>query len=103
MSRPATLAPAARREAAAAVSWLAGQNPIAARSLRRAIVDAAALLGARPLAGRSEPSLVGRNRLWSLAGFPYLLVYDPDSDPVRILRMVHSARDLPKLLKEFGS
>ena len=98
MSRPA--APAARREVVAAVRWLARQNPEAARGLRLALVDTATLLGSRPLAGRRQPELVGeRYWLWPLAGFPYVLVYDPQTDPVQILRIVHTSQDLPNLLR----
>lgn len=101
MSRPAVLVPQARREAAAAVAWLADENPAAARNLRNAFVDAATLLGQRPLAGRGNKDLVGeRYRIWSLVRFPYVLVYDPDARPPRIVRIVHTSRDLPDVLSE---
>lgn len=101
MSRPARLVPQARREAAAAVAWLGEQSPAAARSFRDALVDAAALLGRRPLAGRPNPNLVGeRYRLWSLVRFSYLLVYDPAATPPRIVRIVHTSRDLPDVLSD---
>ena len=103
MSRPATLTATARAEAARAVRWLARRNPGAARSLRQTIADAARLLGDHPLAGRSEPDLVGRYyRLWSLVTFPYVIVYDPRPDPPQIIRLVHTARDLGPLLADFA-
>ena len=37
-------------------------------------------------------------RFWSLPEFSYLLVYDPATDPVQILRCVHTSRDLPREL-----
>jgi len=46
------LVPRARREAAAAVRWIAKENPVAAAKLRQTITDAAKLLGNRPFAGR---------------------------------------------------
>lgn len=101
MSRPAVLSPRARREAAAAIAWIADSNPAAARKLRGAVVDAATLLGQRPAAGRLDPALVGeRYRIWSVVGFPYILIYDPDKAPPRIIRIVHTARDLPSVLTD---
>ncbi len=103
MNQPAQLTPAARREAEHAVRWLAKRNPAASRDLRQAILDAARLIGARPLAGRRRPELVGeRYRFWALTRFPYLLVYDPASDPVQILRLVHMRQDLPRALADLA-
>jgi toxin ParE1/3/4 len=96
------LVPRARREAAAAVRWIAKENPVAAAKLRQTITDAAKLLGNRPLAGRLEPNLVGPNyRIWSLVSFPYILVYDPRLRPPEILCLAHTARDLGPLMAEF--
>ncbi len=103
MSRPAQLTTAARVEAAQAVRWLARRNPEAARGLRQAIGDAAKLLGARPLAGRPEPELVGPHyRIWSLGSFPYILVYDPRPERPQILRLAHTARDLGPLMADLA-
>jgi toxin ParE1/3/4 len=103
VSRPAKLTPAARREAAHAVRWLAKRNPQAARDLRQAIVDAAGLIGARPLLGRRRPDLLGGPyRVWSLVRFSYVLVYDPETEPVQILRLVHTKRDLPRALADLA-
>jgi toxin ParE1/3/4 len=104
VSRPAELTPEARREAAYAVRGLAKRNPQAARDLRHAIVDAARLIGARPLAGRRRPELLrGPYRFWSLVRFSYLLVYDPETDPVLILRLVHTRRHLPRVLADLAA
>jgi toxin ParE1/3/4 len=101
VSGPAELTPEARREAAHEVRQLAKRNPQAARDLRHAIVDAARLIGARPLAGRQRPELLsGPYRFWSLVRFSYLIVYDPETDPVLILRLVHTRRDLPRALAD---
>ena len=59
------------------------------------------------LDGRLFISLLGRAmvqfapsryRFWSVQGFPYLLVYDAEASPPRILRVVHMARDLEVVL-----
>ena len=103
MSRPAQLTTAARAEAAQAVRWLARRSPEAARGLRQAIGEAAKLLGARPLAGRPEPELVGPHyRIWPLVSFPYLLVYDPRPECSQVLRLAHTARDLGPLIADLA-
>jgi antitoxin ParD1/3/4/toxin ParE1/3/4 len=37
-------------------------------------------------------------RFWSL--FSYVIVYDPETQPLQILRILHSARDLRRILDE---
>lgn len=103
MSLPAVIVPQARREAAAAVRWISKDNPAAAARFRRAIVDAAKLLGNRPMAGRLAPELLGPHyRIWSLVSFPYILVYDPRLTPPEIVRLAHTARDLGPLMADLA-
>lgn len=101
MSVSAVLSPAARAAVIEAVQWIGEENPAAARRFRQAVGEAARRIGARPAIGRRQPALLGeRYRLWSLTGFPYVLVYDPLPQPPQILRVLHTARDLPKLLSD---
>jgi toxin ParE1/3/4 len=80
------------------------EHAAAAQRLRDAVELAARLIGERPLLGRHEPALTdARYRFWSVAGFPYLIVYRPDLSPPSIVRFVHTARDLPKALAGLGS
>jgi toxin ParE1/3/4 len=80
------------------------EHAAAAQRLRDAVALAARRIGERPLLGRHEPSLAdARYRFWSVAGFPYLIVYRPDLSPPSIVRFVHTARDLPKALADLGS
>jgi toxin ParE1/3/4 len=59
------------------------------------VEQAARRIGERPLLGRREPSLAdARYRFWPVSGFPYLIVYRPDTSPPSIVRFVHTARDL---------
>ena len=61
------------------------------------------MLGARPRVGRRRPDLLGGPyRFWSLIRFSYLLVYDPQTDPVQILRLLHTKRDLPRALADLA-
>ncbi len=103
MSGPAILAPQAQKDLRAALRWIASDNPVAARGLRDTVDAAARLIGARPDIGRFRPELTSaRYRFWSLTGFPYLLVYEASARPPRIARIVHTARDLPKVLAELN-
>jgi plasmid stabilization system protein ParE len=50
-----------------------------------------------------RPDLAGPEvRFYVLRGFPYVLVYDAEAGPPRILRVMHGARDLPELMKDLG-
>ena len=103
MRRPADFTSFARADLRAAVTWIAKDNPAAARALRIAAEDAAQRSGARPGIGARRPHLsAGRHRFLLLRGFPYLLVYTADTIPPRILRVLHTARDLPPLLADLG-
>jgi len=49
--------------------------------------------------GAPRPTLADtRYRFLALRGFPYLLVYTADTEPPRVLRVLHMARDIPMLL-----
>jgi toxin ParE1/3/4 len=92
-------APRAQRELHEAVVWIAEDNPAAADVLLAAAMAAARRLQARPKLGRVRLELApGQYRFWSLRGFPYLLVYDAESEPPIIPRFVHQSRDLPVVL-----
>ncbi|MBF0462043.1 MAG: type II toxin-antitoxin system RelE/ParE family toxin [Magnetococcales bacterium] len=97
--KPAQLSPQARRDALDASRWIMTDNPGAARTFRVAVDNATILLGEHPRAGRKRSELANVPvRFLSLTGFPYVLVYDASTIPPLILRVLHSARDLPELL-----
>lgn len=101
MGQPAVFAPAARTDLRQAVAWIARDNAAAARVLRDTAVRAAERLGDRPLLGTVRPALgSGRYRFLLLRGFPYVFVYTADTAPPRILRVLHTARDLPAILAD---
>lgn len=98
---PAELSPAARRDLLAAVRWIANDNPAAARALRDAVAKAAERIGEHPRIGTSRPALADEPyRFLTLTGFPYIIVYNADRRPPRIVRILHGARDLPEILRE---
>ena len=97
MSQAARFSPEARREIDRA---LRGMTHASAReALRTAVVTAARRLGANPLLGSPRPHLPPPYR-FLLTRFGYVLVYDPRTDPVEILRFVHTRRDLPRVLAD---
>jgi len=99
VTAPAVFAPAARADLRQAVAWIARDNPAAARALREAALKAAARLGTHPHLGATRPALgAARFRFLLLGGFSYVFVYTAETTPPRILRVLHTARDLPSLL-----
>ncbi len=103
MTRPADFTPAAQHDLRAAIDWIAKDNPAAARGLSTAVGAAARRIGARPKIGAVRPHLTsGRHQFLSLRGSAYLLVYAADTTPHRILRILHTSRDLPPLLADLG-
>jgi toxin ParE1/3/4 len=99
LTHPARFSRTAQREFARALEDL--QHAAAAARLKRVVAEAARRLGERPLLGRREPALAGaRYRFWSVAGFPYVIVYRPDTVPPSIVRFVHTSRDLPRVLAD---
>ena len=100
MSR-AELAPRAQRELLAAARWIARDNPATAQALRDAVDKATVLTGDHREIGTARPELADeRYRFLMLTGFPYILVYNAKRNPARIVRILHGARDLPRLLRD---
>ena len=96
----ASLSSRARRELLDAVAWIAEDNPAAAGGLIDAVEAAAQTIGDHPRIGRRRPELTnGPFRFVTLTGYPYLLVYAENEKPPIIVRMVHGARDLPRVLR----
>ncbi|MBM3601277.1 MAG: type II toxin-antitoxin system RelE/ParE family toxin [Alphaproteobacteria bacterium] len=98
---PAELSPAARRDLLGAIRWIARDNPSAARALRVAIASAARQIGTHPMVGVVRPELADEPyRFVPLTGFPYIIVHNAGRTPPLIVRILHSARDLPDVLRD---
>ena len=99
--RAATLSPRARRDVHSTVEWITRDNPVAAQGLLNAVLTAAERIGEYPQIGVRRPDLTAslRSRFVVLTGYPYLIVCAADRDPPVIVRVVHGARDLPRLLR----
>ena len=69
--------------------------------MRDAVEHAAERIGEHPAIGVLRPELADEpHRFLTLAGFPYLIVYNAVRRPPLIVRILHGARDLPEVLKD---
>jgi toxin ParE1/3/4 len=93
------LSPAADRDQDAIGAYLAEHaSPSTARRYILRFRDAAQLLAERPAIGHLRTDLTNDAvRFWSIS--PYMIVYDPGTQPLQILRILHSARDIPAVLR----
>lgn len=81
-------------------NFIAQDNPEAADRVETAVFRACDLLADSPLAGRvrKDVTLLAL-RFWVVHPYSnYLVVYDPESKPLRVIRILHGARDLPSVL-----
>ncbi len=80
-------------------SFIAEDNLSAADRVEAAIFRACDFLVSSPLAGRIREELTALPVcFWIVHPYPnYLIVYDPKSKPLQIIRILHGARDLPSL------
>ena len=82
-------------------SFIARDNPDAADRVEAAIFDACAFLAAAPLRGHLRRDLSSLTvRFWTVLRYPnYVIVYDPGTDPLQIIRILHGARNISRQLK----
>ena len=72
-------------------------GPVIARRVLKHIRHALSLLGNQPGAGHVREDLTIRPlKFWPV--YSYLIVYDPGSTPVQVIRVLHGMRDLEELL-----
>jgi len=80
-------------------SYIAPDSPEAADRVENAIYEACALLAEGPLRGQTRTDLTSRPlRFWTVQRYPtYIVVYDPATSPLQIIRILHGKRDLKRL------
>ena len=56
------------------------------------------LLATQPGSGRRRPGLTGdRLRWWTV--FEWIVIYDPENSPITMMRVIHGARALDRILR----
>mgnify|MGYP002389653442 CR=1 FL=1 len=86
-----------------AVAWIAREDPAAADRLRVAANRAAKSIGEHPHIGPVRTEFAPEQfRFFVLRNSPYLIVYEPDTKPPRILRILHASQDLATLLADLS-
>ena len=91
------LTPAAEEDLLDIDQHLLAESTEVADRVSRAFEDAMTLLAASPWLGHARADLTHRPfRFWPV--YSYLIVYEPQSPPIRIVRVIHGARDVVGLL-----
>jgi plasmid stabilization system protein ParE len=82
-------------------SFIADDNPAAADRVEEALFRACDFLANSPLAGRMRKDLTPLPvRFWVVQPYShYLIVYDSEKIPLQIIRILHTSRDLPPVLR----
>ena len=91
------LAPAARRDLRAMQAYITQENIQAARRVLAEIRAACVRLADNPHLGHAREDLTDQPvRFWPVR--TYYIIYRPETHPLEIVRIVHSARDIPSFL-----
>jgi len=94
---PYILAPAAQRDLRTLQAYVAQENIQLARRVLAEIRAACARLADHPHLGHTREDLTDQPvRFWLVR--TYYIIYRPETRPLEIVRIVHSARDIPHLL-----
>jgi plasmid stabilization system protein ParE len=90
----------ARRDLLGILDYIEADSPDAAARVESAVLDSLAFLALHPYAGHIRPQFTGRAvRFWPVHPFSrYLIVYDPATKPLSVIRIFHGARDLGRYL-----
>ena len=87
------LTPAAEDDLFAIWVYIAPDNLVAADRLEVDILNACQKLAERPDLGHFRRDLTDKPVRFFLVRDNYLIVYDPASEPLTVLRVLHGARD----------
>ena len=82
-------------------NFIAHDSPAAADRVEETVFRACEFLAESPLAGRMRKELTPLPvRFWVVQPYSnYLIVYDPGKKPLQIIRILHTSRDLPAVLR----
>jgi len=91
------LSPEAVRDIEGIWEYLARDNMRAARRVRLALLAACRRLAQQPGLGHRREDLTEKPVLfWPV--YSYLIIYNPATTPLEIVRILHGAQDIPRLL-----
>jgi len=81
-------------------SYIAGDSVEVANRVEHAIHLASAFLADHPLVGRDRTDLTELPvRFWLVPHYTnYWIVYDPQTNPLQVIRILHASRDIRRLL-----
>lgn len=101
MSQAYRLSERAEADVEAIADFIAADNIDAAVKVVLALEEAFMMLASRRDIGHGREDLTDLPlKFWSV--YSYLIVYDPASEPLTILTVLHGARDAARILKEIG-
>lgn len=91
--------PKARSDIAYIGAWISLDNPAAGLEFRDAVQREIRLLQMHPFLGRPRRFRKRGLRSWRIKGFEkYLIFYRPSRTTLEIVRVIHGARDLKRIL-----
>jgi antitoxin ParD1/3/4 len=82
-------------------SYIAGDDLDAANRVEEAIYAACAILADAPRAGSIREDLTALPlRFWLVKPYRnYWIVYNPGKKPLQVIRIIHTARNIPQVLR----
>jgi toxin ParE1/3/4 len=107
--KPVRIRPAADADIDHALAYLWEENPAAASNFLDAVERDFQKLSLNPGIGSPRYAHIlpiKRLRMWPVSGFPHLVFYLERADHIDIIRVLHSARDIPSVLlgeNDFGA
>ena len=94
---PFRLSPEAARDIADIWEYIARDNGRAARRVRLELLAACRRLAQQPGIGHRREDLTDKPVLF-FPVYSYLIIYNPATKPLEIVRVLHGTQDVPRLL-----
>lgn len=95
------LTPAARADLTEISDYISRDSPDAARRVRQELRSAMKKLAEMPQMGHYRPDLADEPlRFWPV--YSYLIIYRAEVQPLQVVRVLHGARDVRRLLEEIS-
>lgn len=93
-----TISQKARSDIAEIISYIAKENPPAARKLLADVMDACLSIGRNPQIGQQRSDLTSRDVRFFIVQRNYVIIYSANHSPVRIVRVYNAARNISNIL-----